>query len=87
MQWKTIEAEGCEWEVRVIAGEADAATGEDILEFVPLDAARPPRRLAVAAGALEGMDENALRRAHRQALPIGGDHYGRSGKRMTDTGD
>jgi hypothetical protein len=86
MQWKTIEAEGCEWEVRVIAGEADAADGEDILEFVPLGAPRPVRRLAVPADALAGMDENALRSAHRQALPIGGDHYGRAGTPMKDPG-
>ena len=40
----------------------------------------------VAAGSLEHMDEGALRAAYLRALPIGGDHYGRPGKRMTDVG-
>ncbi len=86
MQWKRIQAEGCEWEVRAVAADAEAVPDEDILEFVPLDTTRPTRRLAVPAGALASMDDAALLAAHRQALPIGADYYGRAGKRMRDTG-
>lgn len=85
MDWRRIHAEGCEWEVRVIAG-VESVAGEDILEFRALDAARPPRRLAVEPGAVEQMDEAGLHAAHRKARPIGADHYGRAGKQMPDTG-
>ena len=82
--WKQFEAEGCKWEVRTVSNASDP--GEEVLEFVPLETTRPPRRLAVSAGALEGMDESGLRAAFLQARPIGGDFYGRPGKRMSDAG-
>jgi hypothetical protein len=82
--WPLLEADGCTWEVRVLANEAQDARTE-ILEFRPTaEATRPPRRLAVDRGALAGMDDAALHAAYRQARPIGGDFYGRPGKRMHD---
>ncbi|MBI4409991.1 MAG: hypothetical protein HY561_09810 [Gemmatimonadetes bacterium] len=80
--WRRICADGCEWEVRVLPRESPA--GLEILEFRALDGLRPPRRLAVPLGLLERMDELALAVAYRQARPIGGDYYGRPGKRMPD---
>lgn len=87
--WRRIEADGCTWEVSTTAatselGTEHAAGAEEILEFRPLDGVRPPRRLVVAAGALAGMNDDALMMAYRQARPIGGDFYGRPGKRMGD---
>jgi len=79
--WRKIEAEGCTWEVRAISLEGEA---EDVLEFRPLEATRPPRRLAVATDALDAMSDEDLHSAFLQARPIGGDFYGRPGKRMTD---
>ncbi len=66
---------------------AHGATGAEpeLLEFRSADPNRPPRRLLVDAGRLARMDDEALRRALRQARPIGGDFYGRPGKRMGDT--
>ncbi|HEX6609391.1 MAG TPA: hypothetical protein VF051_01320 [Hyphomicrobiaceae bacterium] len=77
--WRTLQADGCEWEVGVVSSEA-----EEIIEFRPKEATRPPRRLAVAPGALEKMDDDALMSAYTRARPIGADYYGRPGKRMTD---
>ncbi|HEX7050632.1 MAG TPA: hypothetical protein VF188_10555 [Longimicrobiales bacterium] len=84
--WRRLEADGCAWEVRSIANDAGApeAVRQEILEFRSSDGNRPPRRLALEAGRLGEMDDHALRAAYRRALPIGGDHYGRPGKRMTD---
>lgn len=79
--WRKIEAEGCTWEVRAISLEGEA---EDVLEFRPLEAIRPPRRLAVSMDALDAMSDEDLLAAFVQARPIGGDFYGRPGKRMTD---
>ena len=89
--WRRIEADGCTWEARVIAGGgagASAADGDggDVLEFRALDGLRPPRRVSIPIGGLAGMDERALRAAYHRSLPIGGDHYGRPGKRMEDAG-
>ena len=89
--WWRIEVDGCAWEARVIAGAgagADAADGDggDVLEFRALDGLRPPRRVSIPAGSLAHMDERALLAAYRRARPIGGDHYGRPGKRMGDAG-
>ena len=89
--WRCIEADGCAWEARVITGPAAGMASPrdrelDLLEFRPLDGLRPPRRTAIRAGELETMDDVALRAAYRRALPIGGDHYGRPGKRMGDAG-
>ena len=78
--WRTLHADGCEWEVGVISSE-----DEEIIEFRPREATRPARRLAVAPGSLSAMDEQALRAAYTRARPIGADYYGRPGKRMSDT--
>jgi hypothetical protein len=84
--WKTIEADGCKWEVYALVNPPDtgAAPGEEVLEFRTQEANRPPRRVVVAAGSLQSMDDAALRSAYLRARPIGGDHYGRPGKRMSD---
>lgn len=85
--WRRIQADGCDWEVRAIAHDAgpDEAAREEVLEFRCPDGSRPPRRVAVPAGRLALMDDAELNAAYRRALPIAGDHYGRPGKRMTDT--
>lgn len=84
--WKTIDADGCTWEVRAGVNPPDAGTGpgQEVLEFSPREGNRPARRVVVEAGALERMDDEALRAAYLRARPIGGDHYGRPGKRMSD---
>lgn len=84
--WRTIDADGCIWEVRSLANSPDtgAAPGQDVLEFQPQVINRPPRRLVVEAGSLGRMDDEALRAAYLKARPIGGDHYGRPGKTMGD---
>ena len=79
MLWRTLKADGCEWEVGVVSSEE-----EEIIEFRPKEATRPPRRLAIAKGELEKMDDAALKAAFTKARPIGGDFYGRPGKRMPD---
>ncbi|MGH7958606.1 MAG: tryptophan synthase subunit alpha [Opitutaceae bacterium] len=87
MNWKTLEADGCTWEVRstVNLPGTGAASSEDVLEFTTTSANMPPRRVVVEAGSLQRMDETALRAAYLRARPIGGDHYGRPGKRMSDS--
>jgi hypothetical protein len=86
MKWKTLEADGCTWEVRSVENlpNTGEASGEDMLEFRTSNVNMPPRRVVIDSGTLEGMDEDALRAAYLRARPIGGDHYGRPGKRMTD---
>jgi hypothetical protein len=79
MLWRTLHADDCDWEVGVIS-----SGDEEIIEFRPKEQTRPPRRLAVAKGALDSMDDNALKSAYTRARPIGGDYYGRPGKRMSD---
>ena len=88
MKWKTLDADGCTWEVRSVVNSpgTGTASNEEVLEFRTTNVNMPPRRLVVAAGSLEHMDDDALRAAYLRALPIGGDHYGRPGKRMTDAG-
>jgi hypothetical protein len=85
--WKTIEADGCTWQVRSIS-DPDTGAGPDreVLEFQPEAGDRPARRLMVDRGSLGEMDEKQLRSAYLQARPIGGDHYGRPGKHMRDSG-
>lgn len=87
-RWRRIHEDGREWEARVVAGPQQSDPGldddDETLEFVCVDGSRQPRRIAVSAGALSGMDEQALRRAYIRARPIGGDSYGRPGKRMDD---
>ena len=63
---------------------AESIGAGELLEFRSRDPNRPPRRLFVHAGRLDLMDDEALRRALRQARPIGGDFYGRPGKHMED---
>jgi len=86
MKWRTLEADGCTWEVRSVVNSPDtgAAPDEEVLEFTTRAVTMPPRRVVVRTGALETMDEAALRSAYLRARPIGGDHYGRPGKRMSD---
>ena len=85
--WKTLEADGCTWQVRSLSNpDMVAGSGQAVLEFQPQDANRPPRRVVVDDVSVDGMDEDGLRAAYARALPIGGDHYGRPGKRMSDAG-
>ena len=85
--WRTIEADGCVWEVRAVQNpDLGVEAGQQLLEFRPRDGNRPPRRVVTADISLDDMDEAHLRSAYLQALPIGGDHYGRPGKRMADGG-
>ena len=88
MSWRTLHADDCVWEVRATASgtEAeDAAAGvREILEFRAIGEIRPPRRIEVDAGVLARMSEAELMNAYRAARPIGGDYYGRPGKRMPD---
>ncbi len=88
--WRRFDAEGAEWEVRTIpsatdVGDAPGDGPREVLEFRSSDRNRPPRRLVVPSGALAEMDEPDLHKALLQARPIGGDFYGRPGKRMGDT--
>lgn len=88
--WKRIMEEGCEWEARVVTGPQQTDPGragdgdDEVLEFVCIDGSRQARRLAVPRDEVSRMDDAALRRAFRKALPIAGDHYGRPGKHMSD---
>ncbi|HSJ23831.1 MAG TPA: hypothetical protein VK929_04035 [Longimicrobiales bacterium] len=84
-RWKTIEADDCTWHVRAVKNpDLGTEPGQSILEFQPEGGTLPPRRLVVDDAALETMTDEDLRFAYLKALPIGGDHYGRPGKRMTD---
>ena len=83
MTWRRMKAEGMEWEVRAVARDATSG-GEDMLEFQPLEQRLPIRRLAVPAGTLESMDDDALQAAFVKARPIGAEYYGRPGKTMPD---
>jgi hypothetical protein len=82
--WRTLEADGCTWEVRVVSSEVGEQPNQEILEFRPTQPIRPTRRVAVQVGAFGNMTQEALEAAYRQARPIGGDFYGRPGKRMPD---
>jgi hypothetical protein len=85
-RWKSIEADGCTWQVRTVSNpDLGTAGGQTVLEFQPDSSNLPPRRVVVEDSALREMDDEQLRRAYRQARPIGGDHYGRPGKTMSDT--
>lgn len=88
-RWRRIEADGAEWEARVVPGSEsteDADRDGEVVEFVCVDGTRKARRFAVARGSVSDMDDAALQRAYRQARPIGGDHYGRPGKPTNDAG-
>lgn len=82
MSWRSIQAEGRTWEVRAVSSAPDTGVA-DVLEFTSGNDV-PARRLAVPVGSLADMDEHALSAAFAQARPLGGDHYGRPGKRMDD---
>jgi hypothetical protein len=84
--WRTIDADGCTWDVRSVDSPPDTGTGpgRQMLEFQPREANRPPRRVIIDAGDVDAMDEETLRAAYLKARPIGGDHYGRPGKTMGD---
>lgn len=85
--WRRLHEDGAEWEVRVVPGSerTDASDREgEVVEFVCVEGTRKSRQLAVARGSVTDMDDAALRRAYRQARPIGGDHYGRPGKPPSD---
>lgn len=87
--WRRIQADGAEWEVRVVPGSerTDAADEEgEVVEFFCVEGTRKPRRMAVARGSVTDMDDGALQRVFMQARPIGGDHYGRPGKPVNDAG-
>lgn len=89
MRWRRLNADDCDWEVRVFAAGVEngpkRSEKEEILEFRPVDAIRPPRRTLIAAGVLEGMSDADLLVVYRRARPIGADFYGRPGKHMPDT--
>jgi hypothetical protein len=86
--WRSIEADGCTWQVRSMSNpDAVSEPGQQLLEFQAEQGDRPPRRLAIGAGSLQDMDDAQLRRAYLKARPIGGDHYGRPGKHMSDAPD
>lgn len=84
MIWRTIEADGCTWEVRVISAQGEDPRTE-VLEFVPREPIRPPRRLVIERGVLPNMKDDELRAAYLKSRPIGADFYGRPGKRMSDS--
>ena len=80
--WRRIQADGLEWEVRIIseAGQEE----RDIIEFRPVDGRAQPRRTAVERNQLSEMSDDDLAAVYRRAAPIAGDHYGRPGKSMPD---
>jgi hypothetical protein len=86
MEWRHITVDGMQWEVRAISSELPGGRqeGEELLEFRSKQATMPPRRVTVRQGALETISDADLKSAFVQARPIGGDHYGRPGKRMPD---
>ena len=80
--WRRIQADGAEWEVRIISDSGEEE--RDIIEFRPLDGSAQPRRTAVERNRLDGMSDEELAAVYRRAAPIAGDHYGRPGKPMSD---
>ena len=83
--WRRIQADGTEWEVRIIS-ESASSEGDDreIIEFRPLDGVAQPRRTAVPRNSLPDLSDDDLAAVYRRAAPIAGDHYGRPGKPMND---
>lgn len=82
--WRRIEADGVEWEVRVVSEPERQGEDREILEFRALGEAQQPRRVAAPRDSLQNMSDEELASLHRTARPIGGDHYGRPGKTMDD---
>jgi hypothetical protein len=86
MEWKQITVDGVTWEIRAVSNELPGGSqgDEELLEFRSREATMPPRRVTIRRGALEGITEADLQSAFVRARPIGGDYYGRPGKRMPD---
>lgn len=82
--WRRIKADGTEWEVRIISESGTANEDRDIVEFRPVAGVAQPRRTAVERDQLAEMSDEELAAVYRRAAPIGGDHYGRPGKPMSD---
>ena len=73
-----------EWEVRIISESGTANAERDIIEFRPVSGVAQPRRTAVERNQLDALSDAELAAVYRRAAPIGGDHYGRPGKPMSD---
>ena len=86
MQWKQITVDDQVWEVRAVSNELPGGQqgDEELLEFRSREATMPPRRVTIRTGSLDGLTEAELKSAFTRARPIGGDFYGRPGKRMPD---
>lgn len=83
--WRRIQADGVDWEVRIISDPQSAQDGNrEIIEFRPLDGTSQPRRTAVERDTLEKLSDADLAAVYRRAAPIAGDYYGRPGKPMDD---
>ena len=83
--WRRIQADGAEWEVRIISDPEDAQDGgREIIEFRPVDGSAQPRRTAVERDTLPSLSDEDLAAVYRRAAPIAGDYYGRPGKPMHD---
>ena len=83
-RWRRIEADGVEWEVRIISESGSSTEERDIIEFRPVSGAAQPRRTAVERDQLDDLTDEDLAAVYRRAAPIAGDHYGRPGKTMPD---
>ena len=82
--WRRIEADGAEWEVRIISEAGAGAEEREIIEFRPLSGVAGPRRTALERNQLDELSDDDLAAVYRRAAPIAGDHYGRPGKQMPD---
>lgn len=83
-EWRRIQADGTEWEVRIISEPETLGEERDIIEFRALDGSAQPRRTAVEKDQLPQLSDADLAAVYRRAAPIAGDHYGRPGKSMPD---
>ena len=82
--WRRIEADGKEWEVRIISEPGAHSAEREIIEFRAVSGSSQPRRTAVERDTLAQMSDEELAAVYRRAAPIAGDHYGRPGKPMND---
>lgn len=82
--WRRIEADGTQWEVRIISESGSQGQDREIIEFRALDGSSRPRRTAVERDTLSQLTDEDLAAVYRRAAPIAGDHYGRPGKPMND---
>ena len=83
-KWRRIEADGTEWEVRIISEAEGGSAERDIVEFRALDGRTQPRRTAIEKNRLDALSDAELAAVHRRAAPIAADSYGRPGKPMPD---